>query len=117
MAATLVDINQGCTCKVRLLNPFPTEISIEQSAVLGRAEPIEGTPRPLAHQEDSKEKGNFSSIRRIQLKTKDDTLPNAEGVEQSKRIQETDLGQLPEHLTDLYDRASADLGKDEQVKL
>ena len=26
MATTLVDINQECTCKVRLLNPFPTAI-------------------------------------------------------------------------------------------
>ena len=29
MASTLVDINEGCTCKVRMLNPFPTAMSIK----------------------------------------------------------------------------------------
>ena len=40
MATILVDINQGCTCKVRLLNPFPIAISIEQDR--GKDEPING---------------------------------------------------------------------------
>ena len=44
MASTLVDINRACTCKVRMLNPFPTAMSIKQDAVIGRAEPIEGIP-------------------------------------------------------------------------
>ena len=41
MASTIVDINNSCTCKVRILNPFPIAISIKQNAVLGTAEPID----------------------------------------------------------------------------
>ena len=44
MATALVDINQGCTCKVRILNPFPTSVSIKQDAVQAQAEQIEGIP-------------------------------------------------------------------------
>ena len=44
MTSTLVDINRACTCKVRVLNPFPTAMSIKQDDVIGRAEPIEGNP-------------------------------------------------------------------------
>lgn len=48
---------------------------------------------------------------------KDYTLAHADGVEQSKRVHKTNLGHLPEHLTDLYDRASLGLKRDEQAKL
>ena len=37
MATYFVDINEGCTCKTRLLNPFPTAVSIKQDAVLAQA--------------------------------------------------------------------------------
>ena len=45
MAATLVDINKSYTCKVRILNPFPTVMSIKQDAVIGQAVPTEGKLR------------------------------------------------------------------------
>ena len=44
MASTLMDINKACTCKLRVLNPFPTAMSIKQDAVVGKAKPIEGNP-------------------------------------------------------------------------
>ena len=34
MATSLVDINKACTCKVTVLNPFPTAESIKQDAVM-----------------------------------------------------------------------------------
>ena len=52
MAAKLVDVNKGCACKVRVLNPFPTAVSINQHITVGKAEPIDGTPHVLFRQED-----------------------------------------------------------------
>ena len=65
MASTLVDINRACTCKVRMLNPFPTAMSIKQDAVIGRAEPIEGIPIVITNEEDSSETENHVTVRRI----------------------------------------------------
>ena len=116
MAAAIVDINQGCTSKVRLLNPFPTEVSIKQNAVLGQAEPIEKAPEMQAEQEDIKG-GNHSSVRRIQVINKDDTLSPEIHVKQSKRVNESNTVYIPKHLTSLYEEASASLKIDEQAKL
>ena len=44
MVSTLVDINQACNGKVRVLNPFPTAVSIKQDAVIWKAEAIDGKP-------------------------------------------------------------------------
>ena len=40
MASTRIDINQSSTCKVRILNPYSTDVSIEQGAIIGKAEPM-----------------------------------------------------------------------------
>lgn len=40
MAATLVDIDWAPTCKLRVLNPFPTFVDIKQNAVLGQTESV-----------------------------------------------------------------------------
>ena len=65
MASTLVDINQACTCKVRVLNLFPTAMSIKQDAVIGKAEPAEGIPVIVADEESKQEVNNFNRIRRV----------------------------------------------------
>ena len=54
MASTLVDINRACTCKVRVLNPFPTAVSIKQDAVVGHAEPILDNPKILVTQKSDR---------------------------------------------------------------
>ena len=74
MAATLVDINQGCTCKVRILNLFPTAMSIKQDAVVGQAVPIEGKPNVLAHEENTSEPDNLHRARRIDFRRKNKYL-------------------------------------------
>ena len=103
---------------MRLLNPFPTEVSIKQNAKLGQAEPIEKAPGMQAQQEDIIG-GNHSSIRRVQVMTKDDTLSPEGHVKQSKRVNESNTVYIPKHLKSLYEEASASLKihVDEQAKL
>ena len=96
MAATLVDVNKGCTFKVRLLNPFPTAVSINQDTTVGKAEPIDGTPHVLFRQEDEKEESNFHKVR-----SKNQDIP--------KKINEGQVKSLPEHLKDLFHRSTKDL--------
>ena len=98
------------------MNPFPTEVSIKQNAVLGQAEQIEKAPGMQAQQEDIKG-GIHSSIRRIRVMTKDDTLSPEGNVKQSKIVNETNTSHIPKHLTSLYEEASASLKIDEQAKL
>ena len=69
MASTLVDINKACTCKVRVLNPFPIAMSIKQDAVVGKADPIECNPTVITDEEDSCEIENHVAARRIKLAT------------------------------------------------
>ena len=116
MAAAIVDINQGCTSKVRLLNPFPTEVSIKQSAVLGQAEPIERASG-MQDQQEVIIGGNYNSIRKIQLLTRDDILSPKGSVKQSKRVNETKLSHIPKNLASLYEESSASLKIDEQAEL
>ena len=71
MAPTLCDINQECTSKVRLLNPFPTAVSIKQDAVVGQAVPIHGTTKALVQEEDANEADNFHQVRRLTFARQD----------------------------------------------
>ena len=71
MAPTLCDINKECTSKVILLNPFPTAVSIKQDAVVGWAEPIDGTPKALVQEEDANEADNFHQVRRLTFARQD----------------------------------------------
>ena len=105
MAAAIVDINQGCTSKVRLLNPFPTEVSIKQNAVLGQAEPIERASG-MQDQQEVIIGGNYNSIRKIQLLTRDDILSPEGNVKQSKRVNETKESHISKHLASLYKESS-----------
>ncbi|KAH3882817.1 hypothetical protein DPMN_006762 [Dreissena polymorpha] len=41
MATTLVNLNEAPTCKVRVLNPYPTEVNLRQDAEIGIAERME----------------------------------------------------------------------------
>ena len=117
MASTLVDINHSCTCKVRILNPFPTAISIKQNAVLGTAEPIEGKPKTIARQEDEAEQVNFRRVRRLQIQSDKDNSFIREQKEQTRRTVKTESQTIPDHLTDLYGKSSEGLTQDEKQKL
>ena len=116
MAATLVDISRACTCKVRILNPFPTEMSIKQDAVVGQAIPIEGKPIILAQEENISEAQNLHSIRRI------DRLKPEEIVDQTttvtaRRVMSEGKTILPDHLVELHKRATQNLDIGESKKV
>ena len=112
MAATLIDINKGCTSKIRLLNPFTREVSIKQDAVVGTAEVIEGTPKILFEQENQTEKNNFYKVRRVDIGSKIDedfSHEISQNIRQS--IKDKSDVSVPEHLQDLFDRSTKDLNE------
>ena len=114
MASTLVDINHSCTFKVRILNPFSTAISIKQNAVLGTAEPIEGKPKAIVHQEDETEQVNFCRVRRLQIRSDQDHSLFSEQKEQTRRLVKTESQTIAEHLANLYENSLEGLMPDEK---
>ena len=117
MASTLVDINQGCTCRVRMLNPFPTAISIKQNSVLGTAEPIIGIPNAVVQHEDDVERTNYCRVRRLQLQQKFESSLVNDDIKPNRRVENRELESVPEHLISLYEKSSEGLKSDEKEKL
>ena len=111
MAPTLVDINSGCTCKVRLLNLFPTAMSIKQDAVIGTAQPIDENPKILFPSEREGEEENICRIRRVGLQKNDDLTCHQSA---SMKVGTEEASELPKHLIDLYQRATK--GRDANKK-
>ena len=115
MTSTLVDINRACTCKVRVLNPFPTAMSIKQDDVIGRAEPIEGYPVIVTNGEDSSETENHEAIRRIKLVQSESTqpMPTCTG----RKVQVEDSEEVPSHLTELYLKITQGLNGEQKQRI
>ena len=72
MAATQVNTSQGRTCKVRMVNPLPTEMLMKQDVLVGKAVPIEGKPPGLTHEGTTSVKENFKSYRQTELKKQEE---------------------------------------------
>ena len=117
MAPTLCDINHECTSKVRLLNPFPTAVSIKQDAVVGQAEPIDGTPRAVVQEENTEEADNSHQVRRLTFAMQDNVQKHCPNVEAIKRSVTDTEAQVPDHLADIFARASTDLDPQEKMRL
>ena len=115
MAFTLVDINEGCTCKVKLLNPFPTAMSIKQDAVIGKAEPINGKPAVIANQEDEAEKDSYSRVRRVKLISEE--MPESMSATVSRSVSESENLEVPEHLVALHNKTAAGLSDSEKDRV
>ena len=115
MAATLIDINRACTCKVRVLNPFPTAMSIKQDAVIGRAEPIEGNPVIVTNEEDSSETENHAAIRRIKLVQSENTQPIPTYT--GRKVQVEDNEEVPSHPTELYEKTTQGLNGEQKQRV
>ena len=115
MASTLVHINRACTCKVRMLNPFPTAMSIKQDAVIGRAEPIEGIPIVITNEEDSSGRENHVTVRRIKFVTSEHAQSLPEYT--TRRVQAEDSTEIPSHLVDLYEKTSQGLNDEQKQKV
>ena len=103
MPRTLVDTNRDVSSQVRIVNTFPTAISVRQNAVIGQAFPIQSNPRGLAQNENSAEEEDCLSIRRIVIGEKTALVP------------ETSNAIVPEHPTDLLVKATKNL-KSSQLK-
>ena len=102
MASVLIDINNCVTSRVRVLNPFPTSVTINQDAVVAQAQQISEIQTTLVEAKSPYNQRNLFSIRRIQFE--DRKIKAQRGVEPSI---ESD-SEIPAHLKDLFDRSSAD---------
>ena len=116
MAATLVDISGACTCKVRILNTFPTAMSIKQDAVVGQAVPIEGKPIILAQEENISEAQNLHSIRQID-RLKPEEIVDRTTTVTARRVMSEGNTILPDHLVELHKRATQNLDIGESQKV
>ena len=101
LASTLVDINSGPTCKVRVLNPFPDDAYLKQDAVLGKAETIDRVVTVLCKEESNEEKANCCSVRRIRLRS-------TTSIEKS-HLPECDEKDIPEYLLPLFKKSVEDM--------
>ena len=120
MAPSLTNINNACTGKVRLLNPFPTAVSVKQDAVVGQAEPIDGLPKLIVSQENAQEAGNFARVRRIQFSQTEQTQAEHMIEHKVRYTKESRNIEVPEHLRDLHQRATNGLdaaGKEKVASL
>lgn len=104
MATTLVDINTSPTCKVRILNPHHSEITLRQDAVIGMAEKIERVVSVLQKQENRNEDSNVCHIKRIQRRQEETNL----GENQLPKAKPEDV---PVHLKKLFEDSAS--GKNE----
>ena len=115
MASTFVDINESCTCKVRLLNPFPTAMSIKKDAVIGKAEPINGKPVVIANKEDEAEKESYTRVRHVKLISEE--MPESMSATVSRSVSESANSKVSEHLVTLYNKTAAGLGDHEKDRV
>ena len=107
MASTLVDINGATTCKVRILNPFSSEVTLKQDAEIGMAEKIERLISIVAEEENSEENGNLQSIRKIEVNRNKATTPNL-SFEKAK------AEEVPEHLKTLFTKSTEEMSESER---
>ncbi|XP_045188378.1 uncharacterized protein LOC123546249 [Mercenaria mercenaria] len=107
MASTLVDINNGPTCKVRVLNHFPVDVTLKQDAHVGAAERIVRIVSVLAEKEHVCEDGNLSRVRRV-------TCRDRAGPSAVLKEVKPGVGGVPAHLQGLYEKAAG--GKSEYEK-
>lgn len=117
MAPSLANINNACTGKVRLLNPFPTAVSIKQDAVVGHAEPIDGSPKLVIEQEDREEAENFARVRRIAFCAKEQSRDTQLIQHEVRSTKESGGAEIPDHLRDLYQRATCGLEEAEKQQV
>ena len=104
LAATLVNINEGPACKVRVMNPFTEEVELKQNAVIGKAERVERIISVISKSESEVE--SRASVRRIQLDH------GKKPVVRNK--QDQPAAKIPQHLESLYERSTQ--GKSEWEK-
>ncbi|KAL3871854.1 hypothetical protein ACJMK2_039826 [Sinanodonta woodiana] len=74
VAHAIVDTKDKVTQKLRVLNPYPTSVSINQDTCIGQAYRHDGIQMTLFDTEDNEETGNFSPISRIKVRNQKDNV-------------------------------------------
>lgn len=118
MASCLTDLSNKVTTKVRVMNPFKTDVSIQQDEVLGKAELIDPKNIDVILSSDSLFE-NQQSTRRIQLdkcSQKGDNF-QTDNLRNSQKDECTNVSNVPDHLSDLYCRAIVDKNPDEKKEI
>ena len=109
MAATLADIKNNVSHKVRILNPFEEPRVIAEASIIGFAEEIESIESVV-----SIEAGAQSSPDGVRSIPSDKRLDKTNGT--LRRTHEA-VPEVPSHLMNLYTKASANLSSDEQSRV
>ena len=107
----LVDINSAPTVKVRLLNPFPTDVSIKQDTVIGTAALVENQPTQMLDLDADAVENDFSNIRRLQFSNLQPDTAFLRKTEYKKgtssHVHDSSLKELvPKHLKTLFKESS-----------
>ena len=128
MAPGLVDTNNGCTQKVRIMNPFLEPRLLAQDTVIGTAELVDEF-EIFDEQEDETESNNNCFVRRIKLANIPETSGNvirsagdkpSANIEIASHSSDTEIDidnadcslqetiPIPDHLQKLYDETSSE---------
>ena len=110
MASSLSDLQNKVTHKVRLLNPGPVDVAINQDVTIGIAEAVCDVSTFMDYENEA-DRVNMSSVRRIGSSLA--RLPKSEPA-QIRRIQDTIV---PGHLVDLLKTAGEDCTEDEKAQI
>jgi hypothetical protein len=114
MAASLVDMKNNTTGKVRIMNPYSTEVSIRQDAVIGHAEAVHSDVSLVMEAENIEEAENNNAVRRINFQAPADNIAEIRTVtNQGPDSKHDDIPPLPEYLRDLYENAAKNHNKEE----
>jgi len=111
MAASLVDIRGDVTAKVRMMNPFNTELVVTQDTVIGFASPVE-TIKIITECEDFEESHNHEAIRQLKFENNVGKAPTENSTCPAALVTEI-AATIPEHLTKLFLETSANRSTEE----
>lgn len=100
------------------MNPFKSDVSIQQDEVLGKAELIDPKNIDVILSSDSLFE-NQQSTRRIQLDKCSQKGDNSQtdNLRNSQKDECTNVSNVPDHLSDLYCRAIVDKNPDEEKEI
>ena len=121
MAATLVNIKDNVTSRVRIMNPFDIKYTLRQDSVIGEAERLEMEPYLMLECEDIEEVNNFDPVRRIKLQNslgavnRDTNIGIIRHLTKNGTTDRTDSNIVPPHLQNMYDDAAQNRPPEEQA--
>ena len=110
MAATLSDLKSKVTHSVRLLNPSPEEVSINQDVILGTAESVESVL--TLHEME-----NINHNKLVKSKLNNDSSDSNGTPPKVRKINENHTNTVPEHLHDLFQKACTGRAEEEKQQI